>query len=103
VSYKKGCYTGQEVLMRIHSRGHTNRTWMALTSDTEMPVGARVRHRNRDDAGVVTSAGDSPDYGPIAGAMLRAEAAIPNENVEVETSEGWVPARVHLMPILRME
>src|SRR5579885_755028 len=26
VSYNKGCYTGQEVLMRIHSRGHTNKT-----------------------------------------------------------------------------
>ncbi|MFX6234584.1 tRNA-modifying protein YgfZ, partial [Acinetobacter baumannii] len=32
VSYTKGCYMGQEVLMRIHSRGHTNRTWVCLTS-----------------------------------------------------------------------
>ncbi len=30
VSYAKGCYVGQEVLMRLHSRGHTNRVWVAL-------------------------------------------------------------------------
>jgi folate-binding protein YgfZ len=34
VSYNKGCYTGQEVLQRIHSRGHTNRTWTVVKSDT---------------------------------------------------------------------
>ena len=34
VSYDKGCYTGQEVLQRIHSRGHTNRTWVVERSES---------------------------------------------------------------------
>jgi folate-binding protein YgfZ len=35
ISYTKGCYTGQEVLMRIKSRGHTNRTWTPLRVEGE--------------------------------------------------------------------
>jgi tRNA-modifying protein YgfZ len=34
IHYNKGCYTGQEVLQRIHSRGHTNRTWMIFMTDS---------------------------------------------------------------------
>jgi folate-binding protein YgfZ len=30
VHYAKGCYMGQEVLQRIHSRGHTNKTWVQI-------------------------------------------------------------------------
>ncbi len=33
INYNKGCYTGQEILQRIHSRGHTNRTWIVEQSD----------------------------------------------------------------------
>ena len=33
ISYEKGCYTGQEILQRIHSRGHTNRTWTVEKSE----------------------------------------------------------------------
>jgi tRNA-modifying protein YgfZ len=32
IHYQKGCYTGQEVLQRIHSRGHINRTWNVYRS-----------------------------------------------------------------------
>lgn len=35
ISYNKGCYTGQEVLQRIHSRGHTNRTWVVERAHTD--------------------------------------------------------------------
>lgn len=35
LNYNKGCYTGQEVLQRIHSRGHTNRTWVVEQSEVE--------------------------------------------------------------------
>ncbi len=30
VHYSKGCYMGQEVLQRIHSRGRTNKTWVQI-------------------------------------------------------------------------
>ncbi|HVL38882.1 MAG TPA: hypothetical protein VM328_05770, partial [Fimbriimonadaceae bacterium] len=75
VSYSKGCYLGQEVLMRLHARGHTNRTWMALLSEEVLEQGAIVSHASRPDAGVVTSASWSPRYGAIAAAMIRREAS----------------------------
>ena len=74
ISYKKGCYTGQEVLMRIHSRGHTNQTWMGIVLEGSVSVGSPVSHSAREDAGVVTSVANSPRFGPIATAMMRREA-----------------------------
>lgn len=103
ISYRKGCYTGQEVLMRIHSRGHTNRTWAALMSERPLTAGSLVSHSRRKDAGVVTSACYSPDYGYIAGAMLRNEAVLEGDWVTVEGSEGSIQAEVRHMPILRFD
>lgn len=102
VSYQKGCYTGQEVLMRIHSRGHTNRTWMALVADQPMRAGDRVSHRDREDAGTVTSAEFSPQFGFIAGAMIRREAAFDGELVTVQTADGAVEAEVREFPLLNL-
>jgi folate-binding protein YgfZ len=103
VSYKKGCYTGQEVLMRIHSRGHTNRTWVALVADKAMTSNAPVSHVRRKDAGIVTSACYSPDYGYIAGAMLRNEVVLERDTVTVETPAGPVQAEIRHMPVLRFD
>jgi folate-binding protein YgfZ len=100
ISYSKGCYTGQEVLMRIHSRGHTNKTWMALVSDEPIPIGASLAHGKRDDAGVVTSSGESPQFGYIAGAMLRNEAAFDGERVRVNGESRSFEAEVRPFPLL---
>jgi folate-binding protein YgfZ len=101
ISYTKGCYMGQEVLMRIHSRGHTNRTWVGLIADAPLEIGASICHLRRQDSGTVTSAAFSPDFGHIGAAMLRNEAAFDGENVQVATENGTVEAEVRQMPILR--
>ena len=103
ISYNKGCYTGQEVLMRLHSRGHTNRTWVGLVSESPLEVGAVLTHPNRKDAGLVTSAAFSPDYGFIGAAMVRNEIAQPRESVMFETSAGSFEAQIRPMPILRFD
>jgi tRNA-modifying protein YgfZ len=103
VSYRKGCYTGQEVLMRIHARGHTNRVWVGLLADAPLEPDLAVVHPGCEGAGVVTSAGVSPAIGPIAGAMLRREAARPGDLVVVQTSSGEVEAEVRPMPLLARE
>lgn len=90
VSYTKGCYMGQEVLMRIHSRGHTNKTWVGLILEFPVKAGDAVSHSSREDAGVVTSAAVSPRLGPIAGATLRNEAAGQGETVSVAGVRGIV-------------
>ena len=103
VSLNKGCYMGQEVLQRIASRGHTNKTWVGLASESPITVGAAVGHGAKEDIGIVTSAGYSPDYGYIGAAMIRNEAAFPNEGVRIVSNGQTVEAEVRLMPILRFE
>ncbi len=69
ISYTKGCYTGQEVLMRIHARGHTNRTWvpMRIEGESRPPRGTHLSAEERPDAGWITGAVISPALG---GAVL---------------------------------
>ncbi|HRI44087.1 MAG TPA: glycine cleavage T C-terminal barrel domain-containing protein [Fimbriimonadaceae bacterium] len=102
VSYTKGCYTGQEVLMRIHSRGHTNRTWVGLLADERMEPGDQVAHLSRDDAGRVTRASFSPEFGWIGAAMVRNEVAFGGEIVRIRRGSIEFEAEVQEMPFLRM-
>jgi folate-binding protein YgfZ len=99
VSYTKGCYTGQEVLMRIHSRGHTNRTWMGLIAGGPIAPGDVVEHESRAEAGRVTSAAVSPELGWIGAAMLRNEAAREGSKVKVRPSDGLVSAIARHFPM----
>jgi folate-binding protein YgfZ len=102
VSYTKGCYTGQEVLQRIHSRGHTNKTWMGIYCDGPVSAEDKVFSGNKE-VGVITSVGDSPKYGFIAGAMLKNEAAFSGEEVIVHTASGEVTGEVTNLPFLNLE
>lgn len=99
ISYRKGCYTGQEVLMRIHSRGHTNKTWMGLVCEGPVDSGDSVSHPARSDAGTITRSAWSPEMGWIAGAELRNEAATAGDLVVVQTASGPVRAVVRAMPL----
>jgi tRNA-modifying protein YgfZ len=101
VCYAKGCFTGQEVLARIRSKGHVNRTWVALECESPVEPGGRVRSEWRANAGFVTSAALSPEFGPIAAAMLRVETADPGTEVAIEWNEGESNAKVRAMPLRR--
>ncbi len=74
VSFEKGCYTGQEVVARIHYRGHVNRRLVGLARDGETPIaiGTELFEDDRRVGGVSSSA-TSPDYGSIALGMVRRE------------------------------
>lgn len=67
ISYEKGCYTGQEIVERVRSRGHANRRLTGLQFlDGKAPaVGAKlfVAGDPAKEAGHVTSAGFSPLLG----------------------------------------
>lgn len=103
VSYDKGCYPGQEILARIKSRGHTNRTWCGILLEGQVAAGAQVSSRIRQDSGIVTRAGLSPVYGWIAAAMIRNEAAHDGFIVTVQGPHGPVEGEVVMMPILQLE
>lgn len=100
ISYSKGCYTGQEVLHRIHARGHTNRTWVGLRCEAPAEPGAEVM-RGTGLLGRVTRSGTSPKLGPIAAAMVRNEIADAGTLVDVVSPHARVRAEVLEMPLLQ--
>jgi folate-binding protein YgfZ len=76
-SFEKGCYTGQEVVARIHYRGQVNRHLRGLqpldpNSGSSLAAGARLARDGRP-AGVITSWVTSPRFGPIGLAYVRRE------------------------------
>jgi folate-binding protein YgfZ len=84
VSYDKGCYTGQEVVARIQSRGHTNRTWVGLAGSGPMLPGAEARDRSGTLVGKVARAGKSPVFGWIGTAMVRNHVAEPGSVIWID-------------------
>lgn len=93
ISFSKGCYTGQEVVARIHFRGHVNRQLRWLVSDAPMRAGARVLDASGVDVGDVRTAVLSPSRGPLAMAMVRREVEL-GATITVQDAEGATSARV---------
>jgi folate-binding protein YgfZ len=77
ISYTKGCYTGQEVVARVHFRGHVNRHLRGLRGPgTEAPpTGAQLADDTGNHVGEVRSSVTSPRLGGIAIGMVRREIA----------------------------
>jgi folate-binding protein YgfZ len=96
ISYEKGCYTGQEVVARIHFRGHVNRHLRWLTSAESLPVGARVLDAEGKEVGDVRSSVRSARRGPLAIAMVRREVA-PGSDVRVVGDAAELVARVEMI------
>lgn len=95
IAFAKGCYTGQEVVARIHFRGHVNRLLRRLRADTALPAGASVRDAAGAEVGDVRSA-VLADTGALAIAMVRREVA-PGATVEVVQGNVITPARVEAL------
>lgn len=93
ISFTKGCYTGQEVVARIHFRGHVNRHLRWLTSAEPLAVGASVLDAEGKEVGDVRSSTQSADRGPLALAMIRREVT-PGSEVRARFGEQEITARV---------
>jgi glycine cleavage system T protein (aminomethyltransferase) len=103
VSYSKGCYIGQEVVVRIRDRGHVNRHLRGLVLDGETVPGHRATVVAGDaEIGHVTTATWS--FGlkrPIALAYVRRQHAEPGTAVTVRVGEASLPAKVSALPFTR--
>jgi tRNA-modifying protein YgfZ len=73
VSYKKGCYIGQEIMARLEARGHTNRSLARIYSSEKLEAGTELKLEDR----VVGSVGSSvqQDERWVALAVIRKEVA----------------------------
>lgn len=98
ISFKKGCYLGQEPIARLDALGHVNRELRSLSLEgAAVPErGAPVLDPAGKEIGTVRSAALS--YDPphaVALAMLRTQPAQPGAAVQVRLSEGsCIAARV---------
>ncbi len=100
VSFRKGCYPGQEVITRMHNLGKPARRLVGLKiRGGALPdSGAAVMSGTDESAvvGAVTSAAPSPMLGntPVAFAMMRYSSSEPGTEVSVEAEGQRVPAVV---------
>ena len=105
ISMSKGCYVGQEVIIRVLHRGHGRvaKKLVALRLQGEQPQevpagGARIFSEARD-VGVVTTAANLPQLGPIAFGYVHRDFVVPGTRLEVEAGPGRVAAVVSERPM----
>lgn len=84
ISYVKGCYTGQEIVERVRSRGHVNRRRLGLFFEgDQLPEPGTPLQASGREAGWVTSAVRSPRLGRNIGmGYLRREFHSPGTRLE---------------------
>ena len=101
ISFNKGCYVGQEVIIRVLHRGHGRvaRKLVALRLECDGAIrGSKIVAGDRD-VGVVTSAAVSPDLGPIALGYVHRDFTEAGSRVGVVGEAGPIDAVVSSRPI----
>ncbi len=100
ISYAKGCYLGQEPIVRLRDLGHVNRvlTGLRVEGNEPVPAGAKLT-RDGKEAGQVTSSVYSPALGTaIALAYVRRGSTDPGTALEVEINSTRGRASVASLP-----
>lgn len=85
ISYKKGCYLGQEVIARIKSIGHVNRQVRCIKLPALLSAGEKLTCEGKD-IGAITSSTESKQFGPIAIGTVRSDSL----NKEIHSTKGMV-------------
>lgn len=110
ISYTKGCYTGQEIVARVHFRGHVNRTLRGLRASGGEPPRPRavLFDPGGKQVGDVRSAVVSPRLEGIALGMVRREVADGAQLVARWSADpagdetaGEIPVEVVALPFTR--
>ena len=99
VSYTKGCYVGQEIIVRIKHRGHPAKklTGLRFETDAHVESGAVINSTENQEIGRVTSAVISPRMGSIGFGYIRYEHLA--EGTRVVVSDG-INATVTELPFV---
>jgi folate-binding protein YgfZ len=96
ICYTKGCFLGQEPIVRARDLGHVNRVLKRLTAEASNvpPAGAKL-YREGKEAGFVTSASALARSGQlVALAYVRRGNTEPGTVLDIEGPGGRIPARV---------
>jgi folate-binding protein YgfZ len=106
VSYTKGCYAGQEIIARIHWRGHVAKRLAGVVFDRDFEPGADARLLDcagGREAGRVTSAVFSPRLRrQVALALVKYDFLKPGTELKVSVGgEQVCAAHVAELPLVR--
>src|SRR6202165_3517330 len=83
ISYTKGCYTGQEIVERVRSRGQVNRRRVSLVFTGSVPAAGELLAAEGKEAGYVTRAAFSPRFScPIGMGYVRRESNSPGTGLQ---------------------
>lgn len=100
VSFSKGCYLGQEIIVRIKHRGHVAKKLTGLRFETDqiLEAGSVIKSTGDKEIGRVTSAVFSPKLQTTIGlGYVRYEQLAPGTPVVVN----GLPATTHELPFIR--
>ena len=97
VSFKKGCYTGQEVIARMESRQKLAKRLVGLRFDEQvtLPVSLWI---DDHEVGSATSVVRSPALGWIGLGYLKASGGVEAKVIQSRSAERTVPALVSALP-----
>ena len=102
VSFTKGCYTGQELVARIDSRGGNvpRRLRGVVVGEGAAPPAGAVVEADGKEAGRLTSVAFSPGLGATVALAYVRRAVEPPAEVVVTWDGGSAPARVEALPLV---
>jgi len=104
VSYTKGCYIGQEIIARIHWRGHVAKrlAGLILEDERQLAADAKVISTEGKEIGRVTSAVHSPRLArTVALGIIRYDYLQPGTPVTVVSDEESHAAHIAELPFVR--
>ena len=99
VSYTKGCYLGQEIIVRIKHRGHVAKKLTGLRFETDQIVeaGSAIKSTDDKEIGRVTSATFSPKLQTTVGlGYVRYEHLAPGTPIRVNDVAGATASLPHV-------
>jgi len=104
VSYTKGCYLGQEIIVRIKHRGHVAKklTGIVLENEHQVEKDAKIFSADDREIGRVTSTSFSPRLNRrIALAYLKYDYLAGGSEVRISIGDGAIKGAVAELPFIR--
>jgi folate-binding protein YgfZ len=96
ISTSKGCYVGQEVIIRVLHRGHGRvaKKLVGLAIDGPRPEANAKLFSGEREVGRITSAAVSPRLGVVALGYVHRDFLSPGTELTLASADGPVPARL---------
>jgi folate-binding protein YgfZ len=104
VNFTKGCYVGQEIVIRIKHRGHVAKKLAGIVLEDNHPVesGAKIFSADEKEIGRITSSTFSPALNrAIALGYVKYDYLKPETSVKIATASDERAAEVAALPFVR--